>query len=64
MSSKIPASAFEKGQASARDDGDRGVNPFAEGSVEHNNFEVGRKFGLQRLRVTAAFAPPLAAAKS
>lgn len=54
MTTKNPVSAFEKGQAAAREG--TTANPFAEGSVEHNNFEVGRKFGLQRLRGSGAFA--------
>ena len=51
---KTPVSAFEKGEAAARE-GDP-VNPFPEGTPEHNNFEVGRRFGLQRLRGRDALA--------
>ena len=39
-------SAFDQGQKAGRDpDGLQVENPFAEGSAEHNNFEVGRRFG-------------------
>jgi hypothetical protein len=49
MTAKIPVTAFDKGQAAVRS-GDTGPNPFPEGSVEHNNYEVGMRFGLQRRR--------------
>lgn len=61
MASKTPVSAFEKGQAAAIH-GEPAPNPFLQGSPEHNNFEVGRRFGEQRLRgagslAAAALAP-------
>ena len=40
------ASAFEQGQTAGKDrEGPRLDNPFPDGSAEHNNFEVGRRFG-------------------
>lgn len=39
-------SAFDQGQAAGRDvTGSPPANPFGQGSAEHNNFEVGRRFG-------------------
>ena len=40
--------AFERGRKAGNDRaGPFVVNPFAAGSAEHNNFEVGRRFGAQ-----------------
>ncbi len=55
MAAKIPVSAFEKGQAAAIQ-GEQALNPFVQGSPEHNNFEVGRRFGEQRLRGPGSLA--------
>jgi hypothetical protein len=55
MATKTPVSAFEKGQAAAIL-GEPVANPFALGSPEHNNFEVGRRFGEQRLRGPGSLA--------
>ena len=55
MAAKIPVSAFEKGQAAATQ-GEQASNPFVQGSPEHNNFEVGRRFGEQRLRGPGSLA--------
>lgn len=39
-------SAFDQGRKAGSDlDGSMVPNPFEEGSPEHNNFEVGRRFG-------------------
>jgi hypothetical protein len=40
-----PVSAFDQGSAAARVSGSVVENPFLKGSAEHNNFEVGRRFG-------------------
>lgn len=42
MNQKTKPTAFEQGQISGQ--GPAVPNPFAEGSVEHNNFEVGKRF--------------------
>ena len=42
------ATAFEQGRRAGNDRGGPLVaNPFLSGSAEHNNFEVGRRFGAQ-----------------
>ena len=45
MKSKPPFSAFEQGQIAGKAIDPGAPNPFTEGSAEHNNFEVGRRFG-------------------
>jgi hypothetical protein len=40
--------AFEQGRRAGNDrGGPRVANPFLDGSAEHNNFEVGRRFGAE-----------------
>lgn len=49
-----PVSAFDQGhQAGKAPDGAVVENPFVKGSVEHNNFEVGRRFGAAHSKPTA-----------
>ena len=52
MTVKNPVTPFDKGQAAARE-GTHSENPFTEGSIEFNNFELGYRFGLQKLRTPA-----------
>ena len=41
-------SAFDQGKRSAAA-GEASSNPFASGSAEYNNFELGRRFGIDRV---------------
>ena len=51
---KPDASAFEQGQQAGKDvAGPLVENPFAEGSPQHNNFEVGRRFGATHSKPSA-----------
>lgn len=63
MSKDNNLSAFDQGQQAGKSQTTPGPeNPFLVGSAEHNNFEVGRRFGVAnsaaRLKPSAAAMTP------